>query len=152
MWRCKWLNSLPILPSSMAALPMRLNMPSLVGVKEAPKLRPTIWRLAEKKLGQPGRSAGARQPHQYQHRTRRRAAAGGLNASPITAGPVLAGLMRGVIPITVNMVQRALPRQGARGSTWREIRHDRDGAYNTLIRVTVETAQGPRSVAGTLVR
>src|SRR3546814_12725833 len=32
----------------------------------------------------------------------------------------------------------------------REVRHDREGDYHTLIRVTVATSQGDRSVAGTL--
>ena len=32
----------------------------------------------------------------------------------------------------------------------REVRHDREGNYHTLIRVTVATSQGDRSVAGTL--
>jgi D-3-phosphoglycerate dehydrogenase len=37
-----------------------------------------------------------------------------------------------------------------RGLEVSAIRHEREGAFNTLVRVTVETAQGPRSVAGTL--
>ncbi len=32
----------------------------------------------------------------------------------------------------------------------REVRHDREGDYHTLVRVTVTTADGERSVAGTL--
>lgn len=32
----------------------------------------------------------------------------------------------------------------------REIRNEREGVYHTLVRVTVETSQGSRSVAGTL--
>ena len=32
----------------------------------------------------------------------------------------------------------------------REVRHDREGVYHTLIRVTVATSQGDRSVAGTV--
>ena len=32
----------------------------------------------------------------------------------------------------------------------REVRHDREGDYHTLIRVTVKTEAGERSVAGTL--
>lgn len=32
----------------------------------------------------------------------------------------------------------------------REIRNEREGVYHTLLRVTVETEQGSRSVAGTL--
>jgi len=37
-----------------------------------------------------------------------------------------------------------------RGLDLREIRHDREGDYHTLVRVTVDTPAGPRSVAGTL--
>ena len=37
-----------------------------------------------------------------------------------------------------------------RGLDVREVRHDREGVYHTLVRVTVGTAQGDRSVAGTL--
>ena len=37
-----------------------------------------------------------------------------------------------------------------RGLDVREVRHDREGDYHTLVRVTVGTAQGDRSVAGTL--
>src|SRR5207302_10603977 len=37
-----------------------------------------------------------------------------------------------------------------RGLDVREVRHDREGDYHTLLRVTAETAGGPRSVAGTL--
>ena len=37
-----------------------------------------------------------------------------------------------------------------RGLDVREIRHDREGVYHTLVRVSVETSQGTRSVAGTL--
>lgn len=32
----------------------------------------------------------------------------------------------------------------------REIRNEKEGVYHTLVRVTVETSQGSRSVAGTL--
>ena len=32
----------------------------------------------------------------------------------------------------------------------REVRHDREGDYQTLVRVTVSTANGDKSVAGTL--
>jgi len=37
-----------------------------------------------------------------------------------------------------------------RGLDVREVRHDREGEYRTLVRVTVGTSQGERSVAGTL--
>jgi D-3-phosphoglycerate dehydrogenase len=49
----------------------------------------------------------------------------------------------------VNMVNAPfLARE--RGMEVREIRNSREGAYSTLVRVTVSTSQGERSVAGTL--
>jgi D-3-phosphoglycerate dehydrogenase len=37
-----------------------------------------------------------------------------------------------------------------RGLDLREVRHDREGDYHTLVRVTVATGQGEKSIAGTL--
>jgi D-3-phosphoglycerate dehydrogenase len=74
-------------------------------------------------------------------------AAAELNQKPIT-GAVLAGLMR-TYSDTVNMVNAPfLARE--RGLDLREIRHDREGDYHTLVRVTVATPDGERTVAGTL--
>src|SRR4030095_15381749 len=74
-------------------------------------------------------------------------AAAQLNQKPITAG-VLAGLMR-CYSDTVNMVNAPfLARE--RGLDVREVRHDRESDYHTLIRGTDHTPAGPRSVAGTL--
>ncbi|MFX5344403.1 hypothetical protein ABTC63_21450, partial [Acinetobacter baumannii] len=50
---------------------------------------------------------------------------------------------------TVNMVNAPFLAK-ERGLDVREVRHDREGEYRTLVRVTVGTAQGDRSVAGTL--
>jgi D-3-phosphoglycerate dehydrogenase len=66
---------------------------------------------------------------------------------PIT-GAVLAGLMR-CYSDTVNMVNAPFLAK-ERGLDVREVRHDREGDYHTLVRVTVQTSQGDRSVAGTL--
>ena len=50
---------------------------------------------------------------------------------------------------TVNMVNAPyLARE--RGLDVREVRHDREGDYHTLVRVTATTPDGPKSVAGTL--
>src|SRR3546814_15396264 len=50
---------------------------------------------------------------------------------------------------SVNMVNAPhLARE--RGLDIREVRHDREGDYHTLVRVTVATEAGDRSVAGTL--
>jgi D-3-phosphoglycerate dehydrogenase len=74
-------------------------------------------------------------------------AAAELNPKPVT-GAVLAGLM-GTYSQTVNMVNApVLARE--RGLDVREVRHDREGDYHTLVRVTVGTSAGERSVAGTL--
>src|SRR3546814_3602108 len=70
-----------------------------------------------------------------------------LNVKPITAA-VLTGLMRRYSD-SVNMVYAPhLARE--RGLDIREVRRDREGDYHTLIRVTVATEAGDRSVAGTL--
>ena len=77
----------------------------------------------------------------------REGAAAELSGKPIT-GAVLAGLMRRYSD-TVNMVNAPFLAK-ERGLDVREVRHDREGVYHTLLRVTVATAQGDRSVAGTL--
>ena len=69
-----------------------------------------------------------------------------LPAIPATA--VLAGLMR-VYSDSVNMVNAPLLAR-ERGFEISETRHDREGDYHTLVRVSVETKAGRRSVAGTL--
>ncbi len=74
-------------------------------------------------------------------------AAAALNQKPITSA-VLAGLMR-VHSDTVNMVNAPFLAK-ERGIDVREVRHDREGDYHTLLRVTVKTEAGDRSVAGTL--
>ncbi|MGY6552718.1 MAG: phosphoglycerate dehydrogenase [Erythrobacter sp.] len=119
-----------------------LNMPSL-SAEEAPKLKPYMA-LAEKLGSLVGQLAHGNLTNIS---IEREGAAAQLNGKPITAA-VLAGLMRRYSD-TVNMVNAPFLAK-ERGLDVREIRHDRDGAYNTLIRVTVETEQGPRSVAGTL--
>ena len=50
---------------------------------------------------------------------------------------------------TVNMVNAPFLAK-ERGLDVREIRHDREGDYHTLVAVTVGTANGERRVAGTL--
>jgi D-3-phosphoglycerate dehydrogenase len=63
-------------------------------------------------------------------------------------GAVLAGFMR-VHSDTVNMVNAPFLAK-ERGLDVREVRHDREGDYHTLLRVTAQTQSGPRTVAGTL--
>ncbi len=119
-----------------------LNMPSL-SAEEAPKLKPYMA-LAEKLGSLIGQLEGGAitgvavevEGH-----------AAELNQKPITAA-VLAGLMR-VYSDTVNMVNAPFLAK-ERGLDVREVRHDREGDYQTLVRVTVTTASGDKSVAGTL--
>ena len=119
-----------------------LNMPSLTA-EEAPKLKPYMA-LAEKLGSLVGQLAhGAVTGIAIEAE----GAAAALNLKPIT-GAVLAGFMR-VHSDTVNMVNAPFLAK-ERGLDVREVRHDREGDYHTLVRVTVTTADGERSVAGTL--
>ena len=119
-----------------------LNMPSL-SAEEAPRLRPYM-ELAEKLGSLVGQVEGRRLTGVA---IEVEGAAAQLNPKPIT-GAVLAGLMK-VHSDTVNMVNAPfLARE--RGLDLREIRHDREGDYHTLVRVTASTPDGERSVAGTL--
>ena len=119
-----------------------LNVPSL-SAEEAPRLRPYMA-LAEKlgsligQLVTDGMSGVTVEVE---------GAAAELNIKPITAA-VLAGLMRPHSD-TVNMVNAPyLARE--RDIEIAEVRHERETDYHTLVRVTVRTADGERSVAGTL--
>ncbi|MBC7986172.1 MAG: phosphoglycerate dehydrogenase [Sphingomonadaceae bacterium] len=119
-----------------------LNMPSL-SAEEAPKLRPYM-KLAEKLGSLVGQLAHGALSHIS---IEVEGAAAELNQKPIT-GAVLAGFMA-VHSDSVNMVNAPfLARE--RGLDVREIRHEREGVYHTLLRVAVQTDEGERSVAGTL--
>jgi D-3-phosphoglycerate dehydrogenase len=119
-----------------------LNMPSL-SAEEAPKLKPYMG-LAEKLGSLVGQLAHG---NLDKISIEVEGAAAQLNPKPIT-GAVLAGLMRQYSD-TVNMVNAPYLAK-ERGLDVREVRHDREGVYHTLVRVTVATSQGDRSVAGTL--
>ena len=119
-----------------------LNMPSL-SAEEAPKLRPYM-ELADKLGSLVGQLEGRRLTGVS---IEVEGAAAQLNQKPITAA-VLAGLMR-VYSDTVNMVNAPFLAK-ERGLDVREVRHDREGDYHTLLRVTVQTPDGAKSVAGTL--
>ncbi|MEO7504683.1 MAG: phosphoglycerate dehydrogenase [Sphingomicrobium sp.] len=119
-----------------------INMPSL-SAEEAPRLKPYMA-LAEKLGKLIGQIVGE---DVKSVAVEVEGAAAALNQKPIT-GAVLAGLM-GTYSQSVNMVNApVLARE--RGLDVREIRHDREGDYHTLVAVEVETAKGPRRVAGTL--
>jgi len=119
-----------------------LNMPSL-SAEEAPKLRPYM-ELAEKLGSLVGQLEGLRATAIA---IEVEGAAASLNQKPIT-GAVLAGMMR-VYSDSVNMVNAPYLAK-ERGLDVREVRHDREGDYHTLVRVAVTTPDGEKSVAGTL--
>jgi D-3-phosphoglycerate dehydrogenase / 2-oxoglutarate reductase len=119
-----------------------LNMPSL-SAEEAPRLKPYMA-LSEKLGSLVGQLAHGELKNIA---IESEGAAAELNQKPIV-GAVLAGLMR-VHSDTVNMVNAPFLAK-ERGLDVREVRHDREGDYHTMVRVTVGTAQGDRSVAGTL--
>jgi len=119
-----------------------INMPSLTA-EEAPRLKPymalaeNLGKLAGQILGEDVRSVAVEVE----------GAAAQLNPKPIT-GAVLAGLM-GTYSQTVNMVNAPFLAK-ERGLDVREVRHDREGDYHTLVAVEVGTSNGPRRIAGTL--
>ncbi|QAY76251.1 phosphoglycerate dehydrogenase [Sphingosinicella sp. BN140058] len=119
-----------------------LNMPSL-SAEEAPKLKPYMA-LAEKLGAIVGQLEGEKASAIA---IEVEGAAAQLNQKPIT-GAVLAGFM-GVYSQTVNMVNAPFLAK-ERGLDVREVRHDREGDYHTLVRVTITTPEGQKSVAGTL--
>ena len=119
-----------------------LNMPSL-SAEEAPRLRPYMA-LAEKLgslVGQLSHGPIAGLSIEAE------GAAAELNMKPIT-GAVLAGFMR-IHSDTVNMVNAPFLAK-ERGLDVREIRHDRETDYHTLLRVSAMTSAGDRPVVGTL--
>ena len=113
-----------------------LNMPSL-SAEQAPKLKPYMALASQ--LGSLVGQLAADQIKGVAVEVE--GAAAELDQKPITAA-VLAGLMRAYSD-TVNMVKE-------RGLDVREIRHEREGDYHTLVRVSVTTGEGEKSVAGTL--
>jgi D-3-phosphoglycerate dehydrogenase len=119
-----------------------LNVPAL-SAEEAPKLRPYM-ELASLLGSLVGQLEGR---HVTGISIETEGAAASLNGKPITSA-VLAGLMR-VYSATVNMVNAPVLAK-ERGLDVREVRHDREGDYHTLLRVTVGTPEGARSIAGTL--
>ena len=119
-----------------------VNMPSL-SAEEAPRLKPYM-KLAEQLGRLIGQVAGS---DVRSISVEVEGAAAELNTKPVT-GAVLAGLM-GTYSDTVNMVN-APHFAKERGLDVREVRHDREGDYHTLVAVTVGTEQGERRVAGTL--
>ncbi len=119
-----------------------LNVPSL-SAEEAPKLKPYMA-LAEQLGSMIGQLTTGSIPRISIHAE---GAAAELNIKPIVAA-VLAGFLR-VQSDTVNMVNAPFLAK-ERGMEVREVRSEKEGDYHTLIRVSVKTDAGERSVAGTL--
>jgi D-3-phosphoglycerate dehydrogenase len=119
-----------------------LNMPSL-SAEEAPRLKPYMA-LAEQLGSLVGQLTTSSIPRISIHTE---GAAAELNAKPIVAA-VLAGFLR-VQSDTVNMVNAPFLAK-ERGLEVREVKTERAGDYHTLVRVSVKTSTGERSVAGTL--
>jgi D-3-phosphoglycerate dehydrogenase len=119
-----------------------LNMPS-VSAEDAPKLRPYM-QLA----GQLGSFAGQLTEHALKEVSiEYEGAVAGLNTKPLTA-IVLEGLLKPMIE-AVNMVNAPVIAK-ERDISVSETKNEREGSYNTLIRLTVTTEQRARAVAGTL--
>ena len=119
-----------------------LNMPSL-SAEEAPKLKPYMA-LAEKLGSLVGQLTTGAIPRISIHSE---GAAAELNQKPLSSA-VLSGFLRTQTD-TVNMVNAPVLARD-RGMEVREVRTEREGDYHTLLRVSVRTDAGERSVAGTL--
>ena len=119
-----------------------LNVPSL-SAEEAPKLKPYMA-LAEKLGSLVGQLTTGSIPRISIHAE---GAAAELNIKPIAAA-VLSGFLR-VQSDSVNMVNAPFLAK-ERGIEVREVKTEKAGDYHTLIRVSVKTEAGERSVAGTL--
>ena len=119
-----------------------LNMPSITA-EEAPKLAPFV-RLAEQlgsfagQLTETGIEGG---------KIEYAGAVGEMNVQALTAAAIT-GLLTPLLQ-TVNMVSAPILAKD-RGIKVEEIRRDKQGAYETYIRLTVITERQERSVAGTV--
>ena len=119
-----------------------VNMPS-VSSEEAPRLRPymTLAGQIGSFVGQIVASGLSAVEVEYEGHAAR------LNARPLTScllEGLLSPLMGGVNMVNAPLLARE------RGIEVSEIRHDRDGEYQSLIRLSVRTQNRVRAVAGTL--
>ncbi|WP_294336089.1 phosphoglycerate dehydrogenase [uncultured Sphingomonas sp.] len=119
-----------------------LNSPS-ISAEEAPRVKPYMA-LAEKLGSLVGQLSTGAIPRISIHSE---GAAAEVNQKPIVSA-VLAGFLRTQTD-TVNMVNAPFLAK-ERGVEVREVRTEREGDYHTLLRVSVKTDAGERSVAGTL--
>ena len=124
------------------AISNAINFPS-ISAEEAPKLSPFI-KLAEQLGSFAGQLTETRLKHAKIEYTGEIAE---MNTRALTAA-LLAGLLRPHIT-DVNMVSApAMARE--RGLVIEEVKRGEEGAYQTYVRLTVETERGERSVAGTV--
>jgi D-3-phosphoglycerate dehydrogenase / 2-oxoglutarate reductase len=119
-----------------------LNMPSLTA-EEAPKLKPYMLLADEIGLLGGQLSEGDVRGITVEYE----GAVAQLNTKPITAA-VLAGVMK-PFSDTINMVNAPFIAKD-RNIDVADVRHDREGDYHTLVRLTIKTSTGERSIAGTL--
>jgi D-3-phosphoglycerate dehydrogenase len=120
-----------------------VNMPSITA-EEVPRLKPYM-KLAEHLGGFAGQltETGIKKVQlEYEGQVAE------LNTKPLTA-IALQGLLAPVLH-TVNMVNAPVVAR-ERGIEVTEVKHDRRGNYQTLIRLTVTTERQSRSVAGSLL-
>jgi D-3-phosphoglycerate dehydrogenase len=126
----------------LGAVTNALNMPS-ISAEEAPRLKPYV-RLAEVLggfAGQVTESGLKKVMIEYEGQV------AGINTRPLTA-IILQGLLKPLME-SVNMVNAPVVAK-ERNIEVSEVKHDRPGDYQTLIRVSVTTETRTRDVAGTL--
>jgi len=119
-----------------------LNMPSL-SAEEAPKLKPYMALVEEIGgfAGQITETSLKKVLIEYEGHVAT------LNTSPLTA-VVLEGLLSPLMS-SVNMVNAPVVAK-ERNIEVSETKHDREGDYHTLVRLTIVTDKGTRTVSGTL--
>jgi D-3-phosphoglycerate dehydrogenase / 2-oxoglutarate reductase len=127
------------------AISNAINMPS-VSAEDAPRLKPYM-ELCRLLGGFAGQLTQAREGVIRRVAIEYEGQVALLNTRPLTAG-ALAGLMSPLME-GVNMVNAGVAARD-HGIDVAETVHDRPSEYQTLVRVTVETSQLTRSVAGTL--
>jgi D-3-phosphoglycerate dehydrogenase / 2-oxoglutarate reductase len=127
------------------AISNAVNMPS-VSAEDAPRLKPYM-ELCRLLGGFAGQLTLAREGAIRRVAIEYEGQVAALNTRPLTAA-VLAGLMSPLME-GVNMVNAAVVARD-HGIDVAETVHDRPSEYQTLVRVTIETDQLTRSVAGTL--
>ncbi|HEY3849128.1 MAG TPA: phosphoglycerate dehydrogenase [Acetobacteraceae bacterium] len=127
------------------AIANAINMPS-VSAEDAPRLKPYM-ELCRLLGGFAGQLTLAREGAIRRVAIEFEGQVATLNTRPLTAA-VLAGLMSPLME-GVNMVNAGVAARD-HGIDVAETVHDRPSEYQTLVRVTVETSQLTRSVAGTL--